>query len=196
MDEPSSVSVWLGRLPDGDHDALEKLLNRYREQVVQYAGYRLRQLGVRLKDAEDIAQEVFLGLYRRIESGQMRDLQDRSDLWLRLRRLVGDRVKEAKRKKLAFTESALNPNAKDDDTPAIYHLPDSDMEECVLIVEHSLLKRHLAEQHQDLPEIARLRMQGYSVQEIADRMGNSKKTTENRLKWIRLLCDEYMQMSG
>ncbi len=87
----------------------------------------------------------------------------------------------------------MNPNADDDNTPAIFQLPDAEMEECVLVVEHSLLKRQLAERHPALPEVARLRMQGYSVQEIADQMQTTKRTTENRIAWIRAICDDYMQ---
>lgn len=50
------------------------------EALVDYAAFRLRQLGVRAADADDVAQKVFMGLFRRTADGKMPDLDDRDAL--------------------------------------------------------------------------------------------------------------------
>jgi DNA-directed RNA polymerase specialized sigma24 family protein len=72
--------------------AQEAIFRRYQEPLVGYAAFRLKQLGVRATDADDNAQEVFMGLFRRTVDGKMLDLIDRDDLWLKLRRISGDRI--------------------------------------------------------------------------------------------------------
>ena len=102
-----SVTVWVKQLPAGDLAAQEAIFRRYQEPLVGYAAFRLKQLCVRAAEADDIAPEVFIGLFRRTVVGQMPDLVDRDALWLKLRRICGDRVKDARRKRTLATESAL-----------------------------------------------------------------------------------------
>ncbi len=189
-----SVSIWLRKLPEADQQAQNEILRKYRDRLVGYAAWRLRQLGVRAKDADDIAQEVFLGLFQRAAAGKMPDLKRRSDLWLKLRRIAGDRVKDARKKKLPFTESAVQPAKQDQsDQAGLGDLADPQLDECMEMVEHELIRRHLQQRHEDLPEIAALRMQGYRPSEIAEQLDQPKRTIERRLQWIDELCAEYAQ---
>lgn len=185
-----SVSVWLRELPQATKDAQEEMFRRYSPHLARYAAFRLRQLGVRGTDADDIVQEVFMGLFRRIVAGQMRDLKHRDQLWLKLQRICSDRVKDARRKRSLATESALGA---DDDGALIglAAIPDRELDECLLVVEHAMLRDHLSRRHRDLPDVARMRIEGLSVQEIADRMGAPKRTIERRLEWIDEICDAY-----
>jgi len=190
---PGSVSVWLGQIPAGDQEAHNRLLERYRPQVVGYARYRLQRLGVRHKDADDIAQEVFLGLFQRSEAGKLPDLNTRDALWLKLRRITGDRVKDARRKRLPFTESAVNVGENSSALPGMPQVADEQLDECLLMAENALIRRKLAERHPDLPEIVSLKVQGYSVDQIAEQMDVPKRTIERRLQWVDQICDEYSE---
>ncbi len=188
-----SVTVWVKRLPAGDVAAQEAIFRRYQEALVGYAAFRLRQLGVRAADADDVAQDVFMGLFRRTADGKMPDLDDRDALWLKLRRICGDRVKDARRKRTLATESALD--GSDDATGAgLAKVADEHFEECVLTVEHGLLQHYLRQRSEDLPDIASLRMQGYSVDQIAQMLGIPSRTIDRRIQWIHQLCEEYQRL--
>jgi len=189
-----TVSVWLGQLPAGHQEAQNRLLQRYRPQVIGYARYRLLQLGVRGKDADDIAQEVFLGLFQRAQAGKFQDLNTRDDLWLKLRWITNDRVKDARRKRLPFTESAVEQGDGSEALPGMPQVADQQLDECLLMVENDLVRRQLAERHPDLPEIVALKVQGYTVQQIADQMGLPKRTIERRLEWIDQISDNYANL--
>mgnify|MGYP002623099309 CR=1 FL=1 len=192
-DLAGSISIWLGKLPAGDHAAQDALLRRYRHQVTAYANYRLLQLGVRSQEADDVAQDVFLGLFRRAETGSLPDLDTRDQLWQKLRQITWDRVRDARRKKLPFTESAIDSGPDGNETPGLLQVADQQLDECFLIVENELVRRKLAECHPDLPEIVRLKVQGHTVSEIAETMQVPKRTIERRIVWINKACDEYVQ---
>jgi RNA polymerase sigma factor (sigma-70 family) len=185
-----SVSVWLKRLPAADREAQEAIFRRYQTVLVDYAAFRLRELDVRAVDADDVAQEVFMGLFQRTADGKMPDLDDRDALWLKLRRICGDRVKDARRKRTIATESALN-GSDDSSAVGLAKVADEHFEDCILTVEHGLLQHYLRQRCDDLPEIASLRMQGFSVDQIAEKLGMPPRTVDRRIQWIHELCEEY-----
>ncbi|QDV43887.1 ECF sigma factor [Stieleria neptunia] len=197
MENPGSISIWIEHLPSESEEAQEVLFKRYRSQLTAYAAARLRALGVRSKDADDITQEVFHGFFRRISQGKMPDLENRNDLWLKLTRICGDRVKEARRKKFTPTESVFGQfDAQDGrsplEIPADYgHQLDS----CLHAVEHALLKNLLAQEHPDLPEIVALRINGMTIEEVAKRMDRSKATIERRLRSVDRIIANYRSIS-
>lgn len=176
-----SVTVWVKQLPEGDRAAQEAIFRRYQRPLVEYAANRLRQLGVRAIDADDVAQEVFLGLFRRTTDGKMPDLDDRDALWLKLRRICGDRVKDARRKRTMATESALEGRANAS-VAGMAGVPNQDFDDCELALEHGLLQYYLRQRSTDLPEIARLRMQGYSVEQIGELLRIPPRTVDRRIQ--------------
>ncbi len=195
MENLGSVSVWLPGLSEGDEQAQYEIFRRYQPQLLAYAASRLRQMGVHHTEADDIAQTVFLGLFRRAASGSLPDLTDRNQLWLKLRRICGDRVKEQRRKRTIQTESALGISP-DGDSPSPLELPPDrggELDSCLIAVEHALLERRLAEKHPELPEILALRLKGLTVREIAERLDRSKATIERRLRAVDRICLKYKQ---
>lgn len=188
-----SVTVWVKQLPAGDLAAQEAIFRRYQEPLVCYAAFRLKQLGVRATEADDIAQEVFMGLFRRTGDGKMPNLIDRDDLWLKLRRICGDRVKDARRKRTLATESALGDGV-DVSVVGLANVAEQHFDDCVLTLEHGLLQHYLRQRSPDLPEIASLRMQGYSIDQIAEKLQLPPRTVDRRVQWINELCDEYQKL--
>lgn len=188
-----SVTVWVKQLPAGDLAAQEAIFRRYQEPLVGYAAFRLKQLGVRATEADDIAQDVFMGLFKRTVDGKMPDLIDRDVLWLKLRRICGDRVKDARRKRTLNTESALGDGV-DVSVVGLARVAEQHFDDCVLTLEHGLLQHYLRQRSPDLPEIASLRMQGYSIDQIAEKLQLPPRTVDRRVQWINELCDEYQKL--
>lgn len=195
MDEGGSVSVWLDGVRNGASTAQQAIWSRYLQRLVNYADHRLRQLGVRAEDGDDIAQKVFAGFFRRAQAGQFPQLEDRDDLWRVLVVITNDRVIDVRRKKRPATESAMGKVQDNSaNTPAIEQVvnngPSPELG-CEVVESMRELMNRMDRRHPALKQIAALRLEGYTVQEIAEKLGTPKRTIERRLEWILEIWDRY-----
>jgi DNA-directed RNA polymerase specialized sigma24 family protein len=172
---PGSVSRWIPELRRGDRQAIQRLWERYFDGMVRVARGRLRG-APRLQDAEhDVAVEAFLGFCARIaQEGRFPDLDDRTGL-IRLlthftickafdfrKRLHNGRERPAGECLDGFPGREPPPEFEAEVAGLLGKLPDD-----------------------DLREIARLRMEGLTRQEVAARCGCSVATVDRRLAVIR-----------
>ncbi len=75
-----SVSHWLGPLQEGDPDAVQRLWERYFQQLIELARKKLRALPHR-EAAEDVALSAFDSFCRGAGRGRFPQLADRESLW-------------------------------------------------------------------------------------------------------------------
>ena len=87
-----SVSQWLEGLKAGDRDAVQKIWDRYFDDLLLCARRKLRQIPKRTFDEDDVAQSAFLSLCRGAEAGRFPKLKHRDDLWQLLVMLARDKV--------------------------------------------------------------------------------------------------------
>jgi RNA polymerase sigma factor (sigma-70 family) len=94
MDPESSFEL-IRKARDGDGEALERLLARYRPRLVKWASGRLPGYARDITDTEDIVQDALVGTFRNI-----RDFDTRGEWALQayLRRAVVNRVRDELRK--------------------------------------------------------------------------------------------------
>ena len=183
-----SVSRWLGDLKAGDPAAAQPLWERYFARLVGLARSRLR-LGRRAAahDEEDAALSAFQSFCDGAANGRFPQLSDRDDLWKLLvvitARKAGAHIeREARQKRgggrvLSATDSADDIFARvvsDEPTPEFAVMA---AEEC---------QRLLAKLDDDeLRKVAVDRMEGYTNDEIAKRLGCARRTVARRLDFIR-----------
>jgi RNA polymerase sigma factor (sigma-70 family) len=181
MAEQGSVTLWLNQLTTGDPAAIELLWKRYFGRLVTVARDKLRRLTVRAADEEDIALSAFLQFYQAAAGSRFARLDNRDDLWhvlvvLAARKALDHHKHQARRKRggtmaelsVDVAASAVDP-ALDalfaDELRALFdRLPDDEMR-----------------------EIARLKLDGYSDDEVAERIGRTVRTVGRRLVLIRSL---------
>lgn len=194
-----SVTNWLGRLQTGDPAAAQKLWERYFESLVRLARQRLRGAKTRVADEEDIVQEAFDSFFRAAQGGRFPQLQDRDDLWQLLVRITEnkalDQRKQARRQKrggdlvrghsifATGSDPAASPGF--DGVAGAEPTPDfaaETVEQCQRLL--------AALDHPQLREIALLKMQGYTHEEIAQRLDVVPDTIGRKLKLIRAKWEE------
>jgi DNA-directed RNA polymerase specialized sigma24 family protein len=193
-DTEGSVTGWIDHLRAGDDMATRSLWERYFHELVRLARANLRSKPRGAFDEEDIALSAFDSFCRGAEQGRFPRLNDRDSLWRLLvtitARKVMDQVERQCRQKrgggrvrnegdLAGPGSEAGAGGLDQ---AVGREPTPEFaammaDEC----------RHLLAGLGDegLRQIALLRMEGYSDDEIASRLDCSVRTVGRKLRLIR-----------
>lgn len=182
-----SVTRWIAGLKAGDESAAAALLDRYFARLVAMADRRLR--GRPGGDGEQAALDAFQSFLAGVARGRFPRLDDRDDLWrlllvLTLRKAGehAERLDRAKRGGGRVVEaSALGAAGGDLDALAV----DGPTPELAAILAEQL-ERRLGGLDPDLRRLASLRMEGFTIAEIAATIGKSEASVDRKLRRIRL----------
>ena len=186
-----SVTRWLSQLQAGDPAAAQRLWDRYFRRLVGLARKRLQGAPRQAVDEEDVALSAFDSFCRGAERGRFPDLADRDGLWRLLvvmtaRKATHLRRDEGRRKPGGAASFTTDTSGEPDEDSVLGQLlsrePTPEIaaqmtEEC------ERLLRGLG--GGELRSVALLRMEGYSVEEIAGRMGCVARTIKRKLQVIR-----------
>jgi DNA-directed RNA polymerase specialized sigma24 family protein len=186
MAADESVSHWLERLQAGDHAAAQPLWEAYFQRLVAMARARLQGAPRRAADEEDVALSAFDSFCRGAEQGRFPQLRDRGDLWRLLVTITGhkalDRLRHERRQKRgggAAGPVALEEVIGREPTP---EFAAQVAEECRRLL--GLLD------DAELEAVALWKMEGYTTEEIAARLGYTPRTVERKLRLIRQVWQE------
>lgn len=193
-DSMGSVSVWIDHLKNGRDDAAAEIWQRYFTRLVGLARGRLAGVAYREDMAEDVAASVFQSFFHRAAGGGFRQLEDRDDLWqllavLATRKAVNARRREGAAKRGAgqvIPASNLGGGAEEASADVLGNLAgvEPSPEEAVAAAEEVCrLLEMLGDD--ELRQIARARLEGFSNEEIAERRGVSLATVERKLARVR-----------
>jgi DNA-directed RNA polymerase specialized sigma24 family protein len=184
-----SITVWIESLKAGDAAAAENLWRRYFESLVRLARSRLQKARRAMADEEDAALSAFDSFFRGAAIGRYPRLNDRDDLWRLLvviteRKALDQATRERRQKRGGGkTRGTLDPSARDgvhqklavpEPTPEFAAMA---ADECSRLL--GLLR------DQTLRQVALLRMEGYTNQELAGRLGYSPRSVARKLELIR-----------
>jgi DNA-directed RNA polymerase specialized sigma24 family protein len=196
--EPDSVAEWLERLKAGDPAAAEKLWQRYCGQLVLLARQRTRGLPRRVADEEDVALSAFDSFCRGAAEGRFPQLHNRDNLW---RLLVTITARKSRQVAMHLRRQKRGGNeVLDQAALAAAHGDEQHVLDQLLSREPTPeLAAQAAEQYQrllsSLPDhqlrrIAQWKMEGYSNEEIAAKLGCTPRTVERKLRIIRAFWEE------
>ncbi|WP_182865801.1 ECF-type sigma factor [Rhodopirellula sp. JC639] len=199
VDAPERFAAALERVRDGDDEAIGELWDGYFQRLVRLAAKRLPANLKRAGDEEDIALSAFHSFIAGIRRDQFPDLSGPDNLWGLLITLTGRKVNahlrfQTRQKRGGGAVRGESVFMHSDDTrksPGIGGVSDEAMT-ADLNVELEEACNTLLDQLPDaqLRQIAVMRMDGFLVDEIADRLGISKRATERRLQLIRRTWSE------
>ena len=187
------VTVWLGELADGNDRAAANIYERYFEQISNLARRRISPAYRRVADEEDVAQSVMHSLFDGIANGRFPELSSRENLWRLLVVMTARKAINVVEKQKALKrgggavrgESVLN-NSNSQSNPGFDHFesPTNAPDFVAQLEEES--KRQLDRlPDETLRRIARLKMEGYTNDEIAEQLETSTRTVERKLQRIR-----------
>jgi DNA-directed RNA polymerase specialized sigma24 family protein len=196
MDGGNTVTHWISALKQGDPSAAQGLCDAYFRRLVGLARARLRGAPRRIADEEDVALDAFDSFCRGARAGRFPRLDDRNDLWrilvvITVRKAIDLRNYECRQSRgMGRVQSLADLSWEglelvDGDGPTI-ELAAQLAEECRRLM--GLLG------DPTLQSVAAWRLEGYTNDEIAARLGCVTKTVERkfariRSKWARELMD-------
>jgi RNA polymerase sigma factor (sigma-70 family) len=191
---PGSVSRLIPDLKDGDRLAMQQLWERYFQPLVRLARGRLRPDHCRVAGPEDVALDAFLEFCDRLtrpDAGErFPRLESRAHLWkllacFTIRTAFDLRRKQARRADIVRGESALGEECF---APFAGREPAPEFAAAV-----SELLDHLTDD--TLRTVARRKMEGWTVAEIARALDCSVSTVERKIRAIRAIWNSRRQVA-
>jgi DNA-directed RNA polymerase specialized sigma24 family protein len=192
MTAAGSVTHWIGLLKTGSPAGAQKLWEGYFQKMVALARHKLQGLPRRAADEEDVALSAFHSFCRGTIAGRFPQLGDRNSLWPLLVAITAHKAvdllrHEHRRKRGGPAPEDGEPVSEAEVDQVIGREPTPEFalqvaEEC-----QRLLDR-LADD--GLRSVALWKMEGYTVEEIAARLGCVPRTVERKLRMIRSLWEE------
>jgi DNA-directed RNA polymerase specialized sigma24 family protein len=178
-----SVSHWLELLKEGDRAAAQPLWEHYFRRLVELARRKLQGGPRRVADEEDVALSAFASFCRGLEAGRYPQLDDREDLWQLLVLITAHKALDRLRHERRLKRRADRHE-------------DVDLLRLVGREPIPLLAAQVAEEFRrllqllndsELMSLARWKMEGYTTQEMAEKLGYVPRTIERKLRLIRTI---------
>jgi DNA-directed RNA polymerase specialized sigma24 family protein len=190
MTAEGSVSGWIGLLRAGDAGAAQRLWERYFQGLVGVARQKLRDAPRRVADEEDVVLSAFTSFCQGVEQGRFPQLLDRDGLWRLLVVLTARKAAHLRRdqgrqkrggaahQREVSEEVALDQVLGREPSP---EFAAQVAEEC---------QRLLGLLDDDLRPVALWRMEGYTVEEVAGKLGYAPRSVKRKLQLIRGLWEQ------
>jgi RNA polymerase sigma factor (sigma-70 family) len=192
MSSESSDTRWLNLLKAGNHTAAQVLWERYFRLLVSCARQHLGAAPRGAADEEDVALSAFASFCRGVERGRFLRLEDREDLRSVLLMLVARKSAHQVRDERCGKRGGGKVSAEADlprqadDEEVLAQLIDSEPTPQLAAQMADECQRLLAKlSDDDLRAIALWQMEGYTVEEIAPKLGRSPRTVARKLAEIR-----------
>ena len=189
-----SVTHWLGALKGGDAAAAQRLWERYFDKLVRLARAKLGAMPRGAADEEDVALSAFHSFCRGAARGRFPRLDDRYNLWRLLVTITArkalDQVRRQARQKRGggrvLVGSAQAGGEDDTDGAGLDQVVGQEPTPQFAAMVADECRRLLAAlDDETLRQVALLRMEGYSDEEIAARVDCSLRTVSRKLALIR-----------
>jgi len=190
MSSAGSITFWIEQLKAGDPAAAQKLWESYFQKMVELARQKLQGMPRRAADEEDVALSAFNSFCRGTSSGRFPQLRDRDSLWPLLVAITAHKAVDLMRRERRLKRGGPAPDTQWP-TAAGMELDqvigrEPTPEFALQVAEEC---QRLLDRLDDagLRSVALWKMEGYTVDEIAARLGCVPRTVERKLRAIREL---------
>jgi DNA-directed RNA polymerase specialized sigma24 family protein len=190
-----SVTRWIGDLKAGGDSAAQHLWERYFHRLVHLARARLRSAhrAGAIEDEEDAALSAFDSFCRAAAAGRFPQLTGRDDLWrllvvITIRKTLGQLGRQGAQKRgggqLIGESALLGADAADGDGLDRLAGYEPGPELAAMVVdEYRRLRNGL--RTEGARQVLDLRLEGYTREEIAERLGCAESSVKRKLELIR-----------
>jgi DNA-directed RNA polymerase specialized sigma24 family protein len=191
MSSPDPVTHWISQLKAGDRAAVQPLWEHYFRRMVRLARQRLRAAARRVADEEDVALSAFASFCRGAAQGRFPQLTDRDSLWSHLfyytirkaSHLIRSECRQKRGGGKVQDEASLpGPDADSSPVPLLSREPTPEFA-ALIAEEYQLLLERLPDAR--LRSVAQWKLEGYTNDEIAVRLGCVRRSVERMLQLIR-----------
>jgi DNA-directed RNA polymerase specialized sigma24 family protein len=190
MPSPGSVTVWIAALKAGDAQAAQQLWNSYYQKLVCQA--RRKPLGRprAVADEQDVALSAFDSFCRGAAQDRFPRLDDRDDLWQLLMLLTArkaNRLLKHERRQKRGGGLVRHFSALADERDVVTIMGPEPTPAFAAQLAEEFRARLDALGNAELRAMALAKMEGYTNDEIAARLGVVERTVARRLRLIRKL---------
>ncbi len=200
-----SETYWLEELKAGRLNAATPLWTRYFCRLLGLARQKLSGNSRRVADEEDVAISAFHSFCRGVKDDQFRQLATRNDLWQvlamitsrkALRQIERERAQKRGGGAIRGESAFLNADGQFDPKGIEQLIGTGPSPEFEAASEEEFSRLLERIDQPDLREVALLRLDGYSNQEIAERIGRNVRSVERKLNLIRSLVSQTEAVDG
>jgi RNA polymerase sigma-70 factor (ECF subfamily) len=190
MTEPRHDQSLLDLWRAGNQDAARQLFDRYSERLVAVARRHIGQRVARRVDPEDVVQSVFRTFFRRVQSGEL-NLYDPDRLCALLARITINKALD----QVSFHHAAkrnvnLDADSGSNDHDPVARLLDDEPSPESVNQFLDTLEHFLGHFSPEERQVLEMRMQGFSVEEIARRLGTYDRKIYRILERARALAEQ------
>ncbi len=200
--EASDVTGIIQRVRTGDEAAAQELWNRYSEQIVEVARRSLKDSSRRVQDEEDVAVIAFKSLLAGMTAGRFPELDHRDQLWRLLvvittRKAAAVIEKDHRQKRgggdVRGDSAVMSRENEGSVLGGFDQLESEKVQPDIATVMADQTQQLLASLPDETAQrIAALKIEGFTHQEIADKLDINTRTVERRLKQIRELWQKIL----
>ena len=199
-DDP--ITEWIAGLKAGDEAAIADLWDRYFERLIQLARQRFGNIPRRVADEEDIAVSVFRCLCAGAERGRLAEISSRDDLWrvlvtMTLRKIIDQQRRLGVQKRGAGKVRGESVFGRESDRQRAAglqqfgdHLPTPRM---MAVIEEEGQRLLDALENETLRQIAIWKLEAFTNDEIADKLGLATRSVERKLERIRGIWSQVVE---
>ena len=199
MPNEESVTDWLEGLKSGRSSGATQLWQRYVEQLARLARRKLGRTPRGAADEEDVVLSAFHAFLEGVRDGHFARLHDRDDLWQVLVMLTERKaINLRRREKAAKRDKAQDQDESAFPQPEGLMVQDGDLDHVADREPTPAFAAEVAENLQQLldrlnddsqRQVALGKLEGYTNQELAERLGISLRSVERKLQIIRSKWD-------
>jgi len=193
-DSDLSVTRWLAELRAGDDLAATRLWKFLHRRLLSVSRVELGRSAHRSSyDEDDVAQSAFYSLCKALQNGRYEQLENREELWKILAVIAINKARNRARDQGRQKRGGDKAHVADGD-PYLQGLVSAEF-----TVDEDLMMKEECErlltllQRDELKQVAILKVEGYTNEEIADRLRCSRRSVQRRLNLIRDLWSKELQ---
>lgn len=189
------MESWLRRVLAREADSERELLEHFSQGLMELAR---RQLPVRVQrrvDPEDVVQSVYRSFFRRLEGGEFR-FEESHDVWRLLAAMTFRKARWAARfhqrqrrdvkREARLTESALSGVSQATLAEGVEPQPED------VVAMFELTEQILSKLKSYQQDVFTLRLEGYTIEEIAQKVERSESTVFRVLARVQDIADELL----
>lgn len=188
-----AITIWAKNLAAGDESAARQIWNTYFEKLVRLAKAKLGSFPKRMADEEDVAISAMRSFCRAAAAGRYSELEDRNGLWRLLLtittrkayRHIRDQKAEKRGGGKVEDEGAFDKLGGDGQVGIGEALGKEPTPELVAMFAEESGRMLEALGDDTLRQIANLKLEGFTNDEIAARLAVTTRTVERKLERIR-----------
>jgi RNA polymerase sigma-70 factor (ECF subfamily) len=189
MTEPDDIRALVELLRKGDEQAAQVVYKSYVNRLLPLVRQRLSQRMARRVDPEDVVQSVFRTFFTRVKAGRF-VIEEQDDL---SKLLVSITVRKTLRQvayhKAAKRDPGHETTQNDSSCPALGDLLSMEPSPEATVVFLDQLEKFLKELNPRDRRILELRMEGYSNEQVARRLGKVDRTIRRIMEHIQQMAE-------